>query len=181
MSIGSSAAPSSDMPDGKQVYVALGSNLGKRDAHLDAACEALADLCVNGSSLKSSSRIETRAVVPADRAGENQPDYLNAVVSFRTELEPILLLDALQSIERERGREREGIPHWSARPLDLDLLLYGEQRVCEPRLTVPHARLLERRFVLQPLAELAPDLVIPGASVTVAEALAALDSSTNSS
>ena len=90
-----------------------------------------------------------------------QPDYFNAVAALDTTLPPLELLDALQAIERAAGRERTG--HWAPRTLDLDLLLYGEAVIDHPRLTVPHPGIAARDFVLQPLHDLDPDLVIPAA------------------
>ena len=92
---------------------------------------------------------------PAD-----QPDYINAVISLETSLSPHQLLDALQSVEQLHGRERKR--HWGERTLDLDILLYGEQILDDERLTIPHPGMHERAFVLYPLAEIAPDIEIPG-------------------
>ncbi len=157
-----------------EVFVALGSNLGDGHAHCDAAIEALRGVCAEGTELRESSRILTQAVVPEERADERQPDYLNAVVQLHTCLEPLELLDVLQDIERQRGRQREGVPRWSARPLDLDLLLYGDLCLESPRLTVPHPLMTERAFVLQPLAELAPHRVLPHTGRRVVDTLEAL-------
>lgn len=155
-------------------YVALGSNLGDREAQLDSACRDLQRLLVPGSRLNASTRLQTPAVVPPERASERQPDYLNAVVGLQTQLEPLALLDELQAIEARHGRQREGVPRWSARTLDLDLLLYGDEQWQTPRLTLPHPRMLQREFVLAPLAEIAPNLTVPGSGCTVADALAEL-------
>ena len=154
-----------------EVYVALGSNLGDREAHLDLACTELNKLCVDEHVLRVSSRIETLALVPAERIEEEQPNYLNAVAHLYTALEPLALLDALQAIEATRGRQRSGVPRWSARTLDLDLLIYGEQRINTQRLSVPHPLMTQREFVLQPLAEIAPSLEIPGTGMTASVAL----------
>lgn len=159
---------------GVEAYVALGSNLGDREAHLDAACRELAKLSLPGTSLRASSRLQTPALLPEERADETQPDYLNAVVALQTDLEPLVLLESLQAIETQRGRQREGLPRWSARTLDLDLLLYGDHQMHTPRLTLPHPELLNREFVLRPLTELAPTLRLPGSGYRVADALAAL-------
>jgi 2-amino-4-hydroxy-6-hydroxymethyldihydropteridine diphosphokinase len=90
----------------------------------------------------------------------DQPQFLNAVAAVETELEPRALLELLLAVERELGRTREG-PRFGPRTIDLDLLLYGNEVVDEPGLTLPHPRLHERRFVLEPLAELDPDLAVP--------------------
>ncbi len=90
----------------------------------------------------------------------DQPRFLNGVAALETDLSARALLDVLLSVERELGRERR--ERWGPRTIDLDLLLYGDETVDEPGLTVPHARLHERRFALEPLAELDPELVVPG-------------------
>jgi 2-amino-4-hydroxy-6-hydroxymethyldihydropteridine diphosphokinase len=134
-------------------FIALGANLGDARAALDAAFVALATL--RETRLRAASSIYRSA--PIDSSG---PDYLNAVVLVDTGLAPHALLAELQRIELAHGRER---PYRNApRTLDLDLLLYGDVRIATPTLTVPHPRLHERAFVLKPLAELAPQQVIPG-------------------
>jgi len=138
--------------------VALGSNLGDRRSHLDFAAVRLGALL---SSFTISSYIDTEAVGVA----EPQPPYLNAVAVGRTGLPPRELLDALLAIERERGRER---PFAEApRTLDLDLILLGDVIVDEPGLRVPHPRFRERRFVLEPLASIAPELRDPVSGLTI--------------
>jgi 2-amino-4-hydroxy-6-hydroxymethyldihydropteridine diphosphokinase len=134
-------------------YIGLGANLGDARGALDAAFVALAAL--PGTELLRRSSVYRSA--PIDSSG---PDYLNAVAELRTALEPLALLHRLQAIELAHGRER---PYRNApRTLDLDLLLYGRMLVGSPELTLPHPRAHERAFVLRPLAELAPDLFIPG-------------------
>ncbi len=146
-------------------YVALGSNLGDRHAHLAAALDALAAL--PGTRLLATSPIyETAPLGPP-----GQQDYLNAVARLATELSPLDLLDALLAIERTRGRVRA--ERWGPRTLDLDLLLHGDATLHDPRLTLPHPAMLTRAFVLAPLHDLAPDLVLAGR--TVAQHLAGLD------
>ena len=136
-----------------RAFVGLGANLGDAEAALHAAVAGLAELA--GSSVEGCSR--TYRSAPVDAAG---PDYLNAVVALDTELSALDLLHALQRIEQAHGRQR---PYVNApRTLDLDLLLYGDQTIAQPGLIVPHPRLHERAFVLLPLAELAPGLLIPG-------------------
>ena len=145
-----------------RVAIALGSNAGDRRAHLDFAVDRLRTLLDN---LKVSSYDETEPVgVPGP-----QPMFLNAAAVGETTLSARSLLDALLAIERERGRER---PYANApRTLDLDLILFGDAVIAEPDLVVPHPRFRERRFVLEPLADLAPDLVDPVTRLTVADLL----------
>ncbi len=143
-------------------YVGLGANLGDARAALASAFEALAAL--PGTEVLRRSSIWRSA--PIDSSG---PDYLNAVAELRTALAPLELLHALQAIERAHGRER---PYRNApRTLDLDLLMHDACVLATPELTLPHPRAHERAFVLAPLAELAPDLIIPGRD-TVAATLA---------
>jgi 2-amino-4-hydroxy-6-hydroxymethyldihydropteridine diphosphokinase len=143
-------------------YVGLGSNLGDREGAIRAAADAI------GARRLS-------PVVETDPWGyEDQPRFLNAVAELETELDPRALLDLLLEVERSLGRVRTG-PRWGPRTIDLDLLLYGEKRITEPDLEVPHPRMHERAFVLEPLAALAPELEIPGRG-TVSEALAGLQS-----
>jgi 2-amino-4-hydroxy-6-hydroxymethyldihydropteridine diphosphokinase len=135
-------------------YVALGANLGDPIATLRAALGALANLPESRVAL-SSSLYRTAPVGELD-----QPEFINAVAALETTLAPEALLDALLDIETRFGRlraEKNG-----PRTLDLDLLLYDNQQFDLPRLTLPHPRLHLRAFVLHPLAEIAPDLVIPG-------------------
>ena len=148
-------------------HVGLGANLGDRAATLGAALEALAGLAAPGTAPVASGFYETVPLGPAD-----QPDYLNAAVRLRTTLDPEPLLDALQGIEAAHGRVREGAPRWGPRTLDLDLLLHGDARLDTPRLVLPHPGLSTRAFVLAPLAELDPALVVPGTNgASVAELL----------
>ena len=141
---------SASTPGVTRAWIGLGANLGERTAALRQAVQALAALpgtCV----LRTSSLYRS---APVDAGG---PDYLNAVVEIATPLGPHELLAALQALEQAAGRER---PYRNApRTLDLDLLLYGTQHITTPDLTVPHPRMFERAFVLQPLAELAPQHV----------------------
>ncbi len=136
-----------------RAWIGLGANLGNAQATLTAALAELARL--PDSTLGAVSSIWRSA--PIDSSG---PDYLNAVACLETRLDAHALLSALQRIEHGHGRER---PYRNApRTLDLDLLLHGDAVIVSPDLVVPHPRLHERAFVLQPLAELAPELVIPG-------------------
>jgi len=145
--------------------VALGSNLGDRRSHLDFAIERLRPLL---SDLKVSRYDDT---VPVGVPGE-QPMFLNAVAVGRAALGARDLLRALLAIERERGRERP-FPN-APRTLDLDLILLGDQVIAEPDLIVPHPRFRERRFVLEPLVEIAADLVDPVTGRRVEELLQAM-------
>jgi 2-amino-4-hydroxy-6-hydroxymethyldihydropteridine diphosphokinase len=139
---------------GVTAYIALGSNLDNPAAQIEAAFDALAML--DGSRfVKRSSLYRTAPVGFAD-----QPDFINAVCALETALAPRALLDALLALEAARGRARTFAN--APRTLDLDVLLYGDQRIDEHGLTVPHPRMHERAFVLVPLAEIAPDCVIPG-------------------
>jgi 2-amino-4-hydroxy-6-hydroxymethyldihydropteridine diphosphokinase len=134
----------------ERAFVGLGSNLGDREATIRAALARL-DGVVAVSRLRET-----------DPVGfEDQPRFLNGVAAVDTELPPRALLERLLAIERELGRTRGG-PRFGPRTIDLDLLVYGDLVLDEPGLTLPHPRLHERRFALEPLAELAPDLVVPG-------------------
>ena len=150
-----------------EAYVGLGSNVGDRLAALRTAVHALAGLPAV-EAVAASPVYETEAHVLPGAAP--QPDHLNAVVALRTGLAASVLLRELHAIERAAGRDPEA-PRWSPRPLDLDLLLYGEARIEARGLAVPHPRLAERRFVLRPLADLAPDLVVPGLDRSVRDLL----------
>jgi 2-amino-4-hydroxy-6-hydroxymethyldihydropteridine diphosphokinase len=133
-------------------YIGLGANLGDREENLRAALERLRVL----GPIRVSSFRETEPVGVTD-----QPPFLNAVAELETDLAPRELLARLLEIERELGRERAAETRWGPRPIDLDLLVYEHETVEEPGLTVPHPRLAERRFALEPLHELAPDLALP--------------------
>lgn len=135
------------------VFVALGANLQQPQQQIMQAAQALATLA-EGDSYKLSPCY--RSVPMGD---VEQPDYVNAVACFDTSLPPLELLDALQAIENNQGRVR--ILHWGPRTLDLDLLLYGQQHIELPRLTVPHYGMKLRSFVLVPLFDIAPQLILP--------------------
>jgi 2-amino-4-hydroxy-6-hydroxymethyldihydropteridine diphosphokinase len=144
--------------------IALGSNLGDRAGQLDRALERLGAL--PGTRLVARSRWhETEPM--GGPAG--QPRFLNGVVRLETDLGPRELLAALQRIELEAGRRRELEPRHGPRPLDLDLLGYADLRLDEPALQLPHPRMEERLFVLEPLAEIAPDERLPGCGKSVRE------------
>lgn len=136
-------------------YIGLGSNLADPIAQIRlarAACTAVSGV----TELAFSSLYRSPPMGPQD-----QPDYVNAVMAVATALPALDLLRNLQRIEYEQGRVRNG-ERWGARTLDLDLLIYGDQVIRHPELTVPHPGLAERAFVLFPLYEIAPDLVVPG-------------------
>jgi 2-amino-4-hydroxy-6-hydroxymethyldihydropteridine diphosphokinase len=135
-------------------YLSLGSNVGDREAQLRGAIESLR---AHGVTVEAASSLyETEPV------GEilDQPDFLNGAVRIRTELEPEELLDLCKEIEAEAGRDFGG-PRHGPRPIDVDLLLLGELELATDRLTLPHREVTSRRFVLEPLLELDPDLRLP--------------------
>ncbi len=157
------------MSGGRLVHVALGSNLGDRLGHLVAALERL-DRTPGIRVASVSHAYETEPVGPP------QGEYLNAAASLETTLPPRVLLEAFQAVERGLGRDRRREERWGPRTIDLDLLLDGESAFEEPGLTVPHPRLAERAFVLEPLAEIAPDARVPPAGRSVASLASALRS-----
>ena len=137
------------------VYVGLGSNLGDREQTIRGALARIgADPEIDVVAV--SSLRETDPVGYTD-----QPKFVNGAAALRTQLSPKALLERLLQIERELGRERSG-PRYGPRTIDVDLLLYGSEEVDEPGLRIPHPRLAEREFVLEPLAELDSDLEVPG-------------------
>ncbi|WP_339414015.1 2-amino-4-hydroxy-6-hydroxymethyldihydropteridine diphosphokinase [Pseudomonas sp. EA_35y_Pfl2_R5] len=147
----------------ERVYIGLGSNLATPLEQLRSALAALAAL-PHSHLIAQSSFYASDPLGPAD-----QPRYVNAVAALDTQLRPLELLDALQTIEQEQGRTRKA-ERWGPRTLDLDILLFGERQLNEPRLTVPHYHMHARAFVLYPLAEIAPDLQLPNGR-TLAELL----------
>ena len=132
-------------------YIGLGSNLGDSKVILTEAVHKLASL----GDVKTSKLYQSPPMGPQD-----QPNYLNAVVQLSTNLAPLALLDKLQRFEQESGRVR--LRHWGERTLDLDLLIYAEEKIQHERLTVPHVGVMERDFVLIPLLDLDPNLHIDG-------------------
>ena len=149
-----------------RAYVGLGANLGPREVTLLRAVELLAA----ADEVEVVAVSQLRETAPVGVVG--QPRFLNGAVALETTLAPRVLLDLLLETERSLGRIRE--ERWGPRTVDLDLLLYGDEVVDEPGLRVPHPRLHERRFALEPLAELDPEVVIPGRG-KASDILAALD------
>ena len=135
-------------------YLGLGSNVGDRDGHLRAAVRLLREHGVEVDAVSS--------LYETEPTGEilDQPDFLNAAARISTELEPEALLDVCKAIEVEQGRMFGG-PRHGPRPLDVDLLLLGDLELQSERLTLPHAQVTARRFVMEPLLELDPDLELP--------------------
>lgn len=136
------------------VYIGLGSNLNAPRRQIESAIEALRQL-PETDWLGVSPLYRSQPVGPQD-----QPDYVNAVAAIDTRLSPLQVLDALQAIEQQHGRRRG--ERWGPRTLDLDVLLYGDEIIKQPRLTIPHPEMPRRGFVLRPLYDLAPALIIPG-------------------
>ncbi|WP_144211162.1 2-amino-4-hydroxy-6-hydroxymethyldihydropteridine diphosphokinase [Shewanella donghaensis] len=148
-----SATAGAEITKATTVYVALGANLENPKQQLDDAVAAISQIALKNT-------VNTSPYYRSVPMGDvEQPDYVNGVVSFKTSLSPIALLDALQAIENDQGRVRE--LRWGPRTLDLDILLYGNQKIALPRLTVPHYGMKQRSFVLVPLADIATDLVLP--------------------
>jgi 2-amino-4-hydroxy-6-hydroxymethyldihydropteridine diphosphokinase len=146
------------------VYIALGSNLGDRAGNISAAVDRLR--CIPGIEvLRVSSLLEN----PAVGGPEDSPAFLNGVAEIRTNLGAQAVLQCILDVERQMGRVRRA--RWEPRVLDLDLLLYGDQIICSDQLIVPHPLMHERRFVLQPLAELAADVVHPVLNLSIGKLL----------
>ncbi|RUO58932.1 2-amino-4-hydroxy-6-hydroxymethyldihydropteridine diphosphokinase [Pseudidiomarina marina] len=146
-----------------KVYIALGANLGNPVETLKDAILSLSGL-PQFQFVRSSSLYTSTPMGPSD-----QPDYVNAVACAETSLAPLDLLDLLQALESQFGRQR--IRHWGPRTLDLDILLYDDLTIDDPRLRIPHPGMTERDFVLVPLAELEPELTLPDGR-TIASLLA---------
>lgn len=164
---GQALQPDPTRPTMTRAYVGLGANLGPKEVTLLRAVDLLAG--EPGVEVLAVSQLhETQPVGNTD-----QPDFLNGALSVDTSLSPRELLDALLRVEQELGRVRDD-ERWGPRTIDLDLLVYGDEIVDEPGLRVPHPRLHERRFALEPLVDLEPELVVPGLGA-VSELLAQLD------
>ncbi|MGY2292996.1 2-amino-4-hydroxy-6-hydroxymethyldihydropteridine diphosphokinase [Pseudomonas sp. SDO528_S397] len=131
----------------ERIYIGMGSNLAAPDQQLRNAVEALAQL-------PNTALVGVSAFYQSDSLLPGQPRYTNAVAALDSRLAPLELLNALQAIENDQGRER--LERWGPRTLDLDILIFGDRLIDEPRLKVPHYQIHLRAFVLYPLAELAP-------------------------
>jgi 2-amino-4-hydroxy-6-hydroxymethyldihydropteridine diphosphokinase len=138
----------------KSVYLSLGSNLGDRQLHLQRAVA-----CLEQEQIKVQRQSSVYETEPQDVT--QQPWFLNIVVECETRLFPVQLLRVLQRIEREVGRVREGAVRRGPRVIDIDILLFNNAAIDTPQLTIPHPRMTERRFVLEPLLEIAPEIRHP--------------------
>lgn len=135
----------------ERVFLGLGSNLGEREENVRGALNHIA-------ALPETRVVRVSALIETEPWGvENQPPFINAVAEIRTALEPAELLEATKAIEAKMGREKTY--RWGPRLVDIDVLVYGQRRVHTPRLNVPHPQLLERPFVVEPLAEIAPEVI----------------------
>lgn len=161
------------MPSDRQItaFIALGSNLGDRKRNIHQAIDKLRQ--TPGVQVVRLSRLLDN---PAQGMGEDAPAFINAVVQVQTTLGSHALLHRLLQIEHEMGRQRR--IKWEPRIIDLDLLLYGDHIISSQELVVPHPLMHERRFVLEPLAEIAPDFVHPTLQMTIAGLLENLNSAT---
>ncbi|UUT11916.1 2-amino-4-hydroxy-6-hydroxymethyldihydropteridine diphosphokinase [Pseudomonas zeae] len=148
----------------ERIYIGMGSNLADPAEQLRSAVEAL-------GQLPQTTLAGVSAFYQSDSLLPGQPRYTNAVAALDSDLAPIELLDVLQAIENDQGRER--LERWGPRTLDLDILLFGDRLIDEPRLKVPHYQIQERAFVLYPLAELAPQDLRLADGRTLSELLAA--------
>jgi 2-amino-4-hydroxy-6-hydroxymethyldihydropteridine diphosphokinase len=151
--------------------IALGSNLGDRLHHLRAARDMISDLAPSGSERLQAPIYQTAPVACPD----DSPDFYNTIVEIEYTGTPHALLDATQAIEFHLGRQ-QGVERNAPRVIDLDILYLGDAIEADGLLELPHPRLTSRRFVLQPLADIVPELVLPGDTATIAEHLAHLDS-----
>lgn len=150
-----------------KVYIGLGSNLNNPLMQVKTAVDQIATL-PDSALIATATWYRSKPVGPQD-----QPDFVNGIAEIDTALGPMALLDALQNIEQKHGRQR--LRHWGERSLDLDIIAYGQLSTSLPRLKLPHPFANQRGFVLQPLAELAPELQLSGKSVN--SWLAAVDTS----
>ena len=159
-----------DMLKSTEVYIGLGSNKGNREQLMAQAIEMLS--VALGAPVRLSSLVETE---PWGFSSQNK--FLNMVALFTTTLSPVELLDATEDIERRLGRavKSTAATGYSDRPMDIDILFYGDEIISTPRLTVPHPRLHERDFVLRPLAEISPGLQHPVMGKSVSQLLQLLD------
>lgn len=155
--------------EAERIFLALGSNLGDRLQNLQ---RAVSDLTSNDVRvLRPSSVYEGTAHVKEGQAAA--PDFFNAVVEVRTSLSPNDLLEVVLEVETKRGRTRSADGRWEPRTLDIDIVAFGSRSITTDRLVIPHPRIADRRFVLQPLAEIAPDELLPPPISDTAERLLA--------
>ena len=134
-------------------YIGLGANIDGPSEQIESAIKAL-------HALESTSITQWSCLYQSKPLGpDDQPDYINAVATIETQLSPLALLDALQNIEKEQGRVKHR--HWGERCIDLDILLFGAETLSSERLNIPHHEIKNRSFVVEPLLEIAPDLVLP--------------------
>ncbi len=143
----------------KNVFISLGTNMGDRTENLKSA---LLQVSKFSKIIKLSSIYKTEAV-----GNESQPDFLNAAIELETGLLPYELLERLHSIENEMGRKRE--TKWGPRIIDLDIIFYNDLVIISPNITIPHPHAHQRRFVIEPLAEIAPDFIHPKLNMTISE------------
>ena len=149
----------------KQIYISLGSNLGQRERYLDEAIKLIQNRI--GGLERVSRYYESE---PWGFSSENR--FCNCCLALRSALDPLLLMDQLLEIEKEMGRTRAGVGY-SDRMIDIDMLLYGDMQLDSPRLTLPHPSMGDRKFVLAPLAEIAPEAIHPLSRKSIAQMLQA--------
>lgn len=145
------------------IYLSLGSNLGHREQHMDEAIRLIKSRVGGIESVSPYYESEAWGYASAYR-------FCNCCLSLRTVIDPLPLMDRLLEIEQEMGRSREGMGY-SDRVIDIDMLLYGDLKLNHPRLTLPHPSMGDRRFVLAPLAEIAPQLIHPVAGISISKML----------
>lgn len=150
----------------KSIFLGVGSNLGDREKNLDQARQKLEREGIR--VCRTSPVYETEALCRFENK-RKMPKFLNAVFELETNLMPDQLLEALEGIEKKMGRKQKG--NWKPRPIDLDILFYGDQVVESPRLRIPHPEIANRWFVLKPLSDLAPDWMHPISKKTIKELL----------
>lgn len=141
-------------------FIGLGSNLDNPQQRIQSACEQLGKIHLCRRGKVSSFYISKPLSSGTNQSSSDQPDYINAVAEIHTQLSAEHLLDALQLIEQQHGRTRSH-KRWQSRTLDLDILLFGNQKICSERLQIPHAELLNRNFVVMPLAEITDNITLP--------------------